>query len=354
MHRGPDGDDRPGADRARIGIGLQSDKSPGSYAPLAALAESHGIDVVSVFSDLLYQPPIAALLEMAAATERVQLGAACWNPYTLHPYEIAGQLATLDLASDGRAYLGLARGTWLGAIGVAQPRPLAHLAEAAAVIAALLAGSEEGVDGEVFSLSPGTTLRYPRARPKVPLLLGTWGPRGAALAGGIADELKLGGTANPAMVAVTRERLAVGAAPAGRRAEDVGIVLGAVTVVDTDGPAARRRARREVAMSLDGVAELDPTVTVPEEMLARVRGHLAAGDHDAAGAAIGDEVLELFAFAGTPDQVAAQAQAVLDAGADRVEFGTPHGLTDHGGIELIGSRVLPQLDLRAQKQAAAR
>ena len=35
------------------------------------------------------------------------------NPYTLHPMEIAGQIAVLDLATHGRAYLGLARGSWL-------------------------------------------------------------------------------------------------------------------------------------------------------------------------------------------------------------------------------------------------
>lgn len=50
---------------------------------------------------------------------------------------IAGQLAALDLASHGRAYLGLARGTWFGAVGLAQSRPLtalAALAEAAEVV----------------------------------------------------------------------------------------------------------------------------------------------------------------------------------------------------------------------------
>jgi 5,10-methylenetetrahydromethanopterin reductase len=33
--------------------------------------------------------------------------------------------------------------------------------------------------------------------------------------------------------------------------------------------------------------------------------------------------------------------ALLEAGATRVEFGTPHGLTAARGIELLGRRVLP-------------
>ena len=96
---------------AEIGIAFQADKPPGRYGELAAAAEAYGFDVVSVFADLLYQPPLPALLEMARATTRVRLGAACLNPYTQHPYEIAGGLAALEAAPDGRAYLGLARGT---------------------------------------------------------------------------------------------------------------------------------------------------------------------------------------------------------------------------------------------------
>ena len=66
-----------------------------------------------------------------------------------------------------------------------------------------------------------------------------------------------------------------------------------------------------------------------------------AGDHEAAGRAIPDDVLDRFAFSGTPEHVAALANAVIAAGAKRVEFGTPHGLTDAAGVDLIGRRVLP-------------
>ncbi|MCK2217063.1 LLM class flavin-dependent oxidoreductase [Actinomadura sp. ATCC 31491] len=326
-----------------IGLGLQSDKRPGAYARLARIAEEHGIDVVSVFGDLMYQPPIFPLLEMAAATSRVRLGPACLNPFSMAPYEIAGQLAALDLASGGRAYLGLARGTWLGEVGLAQPRPLTALAECAEVVYRLLGGSTSGFTGEVFSLAPGTALRYPVQRARPPLLIGAWGARGAALAGRVADEIKVGGSANPAMVEVIRERLRPGAEQAGRPVDDVGVVLGAVTVVDADGRAARARARREVAMYLAVVAELDPTAHVPAGLLERVRAEVAAGRDDAAGALIPDDLLDLFAFSGTPEQVAAQARRLIDAGVRRVEFGTPHGLSDDGGVRLLATEVVPML-----------
>ncbi|MEH1016922.1 LLM class flavin-dependent oxidoreductase [Micromonospora sp. CPCC 206060] len=326
-----------------IGLGIQSDKPAGTYARLARSAEAYGFDVLTVFGDLMYQPPIFPLLEMAAATSRVRLGPACLNPYSLAPYEIAGQLAALDLASDGRAYLGLARGSWLGAVGLDQPRPLTTIEEAAAVVYRLLAGDRSGYPGRVFSLAPGTALRYPVRRPDPPLLLGAWGAQGAALAGRIADEIKVGGSANPDMVPVIRDRLRVGADRAGRDVDAIGIVLGAVTVVDTDGEAARARARTEVAMYLAVVADLDPTVTLPDGLVARVGELVDAGRDAEAGRLIPDDVLDRFAFSGTPEQVATQAQALIDAGVRRVEFGTPHGLTDDGGVALLGSAVLPLL-----------
>ncbi|MEZ0076473.1 LLM class flavin-dependent oxidoreductase [Planotetraspora sp. GP83] len=327
-----------------IGLGLQSDKRAGDYARLARRAEEQGFDVLTVFGDLMYQPPIFPLLEMAAATSRVRLGPACLNPYSMAPYEIAGQVAALDLASRGRAYLGLARGAWLGAVGIDQPRPLAAIEEAAQVVYRLLGGDAGGFEGRVFRLAPGTTLRYAVHRPDPPLLIGAWGPRGVALAGRIAGEIKIGGSANPAMVPVIRDRLRVGAEQAGRSAGEIGIVVGAVTVVDTDGAAARARARTEVAMYLAVVADLDPTVEIPADLLRRVKELTDAGRHEAAGLLIPDDLLDLFAFSGTPDQVAAQAQALIDAGVHRVEFGTPHGLTDDLGVWLLGSAVLPALN----------
>jgi 5,10-methylenetetrahydromethanopterin reductase len=331
---------------AEIGIAFQTDKPPGRYGELAAAAEAYGFDVVSVFADLLYQPSLPALLEMARATCRVRLGAACLNPYTQHPYEIAGGLAALDAASGGRAYLGLARGTWLEAIGIDQRRPLAHLRDTAAIVRALLSGDDRGYAGATYRLAPGIRLHGRRPDPggrRPPLLVGTWGPRGAALAGQIADEIKVGGSANPAIVPLIRDRVRVGGQAAGRRPDQVRVVLGAVTVVDADGAAARRRARTEVAKYLAVVADLDATTELPPGFADRVRDLVAAGRDEAAGALIPDEVLDRFAFSGTPEHVAALAQRVLDAGAGRVDFGAPHGLTDAAGVTLLGTAVLPLL-----------
>ena len=316
--------------RVEVSIAFQSDKSPEEYVELARLAERGGFHAVSVYHDLFFQPAIYPLLLMAQATERVRLGPAALNPFTLHPVEITGQIAALDAVSRGRAYLGLARGAWLETLGIEPRRSLTALREAVEIIRRLLAGDTGGFGGEVFSLAEGAGLRYEPPRRRVPLLIGTWGKKAAALAGEVAEEVKIGGSANPELVPIMRDRIGN---------DEVGIVVGAVTVVDEDGTAARRKARAEAALYFPVVAELDPTLEVPRGLVDDVRRLVDAGEREAAGKLIPDDLLDRLAFAGTPEQVARRAAALFDAGASRVEFGTPHGLTPRRGIELLAARV---------------
>jgi 5,10-methylenetetrahydromethanopterin reductase len=319
---------------SELGLALQTDKPVGEYAALALAAEVAGFDVVTVFNDLWFQPALPALLEIAEATRRVRVGPSCLNPFTVHPVELAGQTAALDRASRGRAFLGLAAGAWLDSLAIDRSSPAIAVAEAWEIVGRLLAGDDSGFAGTRFSLPAGARLHYEVERTEVPLLVGTWSPRLAAFAGSAAQELKAGGSANPALVPVLRERIG---------SDGVGIVLGAVTVVDEDGDRARAAARREVAMYVDVVGALDPTAPAEPELLERIRTLVAAGRHDEAGALLSGDVLANFAFAGTPAEVAAQAEAVLDAGALRVDFGTPHGIDERHGVDLLCREVLPRL-----------
>lgn len=342
---------RPWPDHA-VTIAIQSDKTPSAYARIAAEAERWGFDGLSVYADLGFQPPVPALQTIAEHSQHLVLGPACLNPFTLHPVEIAGQLAALDAVSGGRAYLGLARGSWLGAIGLEQPTPVAALRDTIEIVRRLLAGDTGGYQGKAHGIGPGFRLRYRPLRDTVPVLLGVWGPRGAALAAELADEVKIGGSANPDMVATMAGWLADGCARAGRRPDAVGVVAGAVTVVDHDRDAARALARTEVAMYLDVVAAMDPTVTVDPDLLTRLRALLAQGRDADAGALLSDDLLDRFALAGSPADLAEHALALFDAGASRVEFGTPHGLDPGRGLALLGREVLPRIRSQHPTQTA--
>lgn len=323
-----------------LSIAFQTDKPLSAYGPLAAQAEAYGFDGVTVYNDMLYQPAWLPLLEMARATRRVRLGVAAVNPFTCHPINIAGNIALIDEASQGRAYLGVARGAWLDFAGVEPKRPVSALAEALRCVRHLLRRDPTPLAGEFYPLAGGDSLRWAVQRSEIPFLLGSWGEK--TIQACIADiqEIKIGGSANPALIPHYRRILDRASATHGPA---VGITIGAVSVVDEDGAAARALARREVALYLPVVAELDPTVQIEPDLLARLRDAAARYDFDAAAALISDEMLVRFAFAGAPADLAEHALRLFDAGAQRVEFGTPHGLTPQQGLSLLGERVLPQI-----------
>ncbi|MGH7321368.1 MAG: LLM class flavin-dependent oxidoreductase [Candidatus Rokuibacteriota bacterium] len=326
-----------------LSIAFQTDKPLSAYGPLAATAERYGFDGVTVYNDLLYQPAWLPLLEIARHTRRVRIGPAAVNPFTCHPLNIAGHIALIDEASQGRAYLGLARGAWLEFLDLAPARPVTALREALECVRHLLRRSPEPYHGHVFRLEGGDSLRWAISRPDVPFLLGTWGPKTIRACIHEIAEVKIGGTANPDTIPRMHAHLREAAVEVGRDPEAVGLVVGAVTVVDRDGAAARALARRKAALYLPVIAALDPTLAVEPDRLARIRAAATAYDFDRAARDVSDDLLRRVAFAGTPDDVTAQAEALFAAGVTRVEFGTPHGVNEADGVRLLGEAVLPGL-----------
>jgi 5,10-methylenetetrahydromethanopterin reductase len=324
-----------------ISIAFQTDKTTAQYVALAKLVNQYDFDAVTVYCDAPYHPPYGPLMLMAPHIERARVGAAAVSPSRIHPIDIAAQTALLSELARGGVYVGIARGAWLADHAIAEQRPaLQTIREAVDIVRYMLAGRRGGYQGQVYRLAPHVRAPYPLPDRPIPVLIGTWGKRLAALAGEIADEVKIGGSANPDIVPVMRDYIAASAAPAGR---DVGIVLGAVSVVDDDRERARYAARRAVALYLPVVAGLDPTVTVEPALIERLQTLANQGDWDTAARLISDDVLERFAFSGNAHDLIDHAGRLFDAGASRIEFGTPHGLNSAAGIKILGERVIPAL-----------
>ncbi|MCC7207502.1 MAG: LLM class flavin-dependent oxidoreductase [Anaerolineae bacterium] len=328
----------------QISIAFQTDKTPAEYIALATLVDGYAFDVVSVYCDAPYHPAYGPLLLMAPHLRRARLGPAAVSPARIAPIDIAAETALLAGVAAGGVYIGLARGAWLADHGIREPdAPVQAIREAAAIIRLLLSGGSGGYDGAAFRLAPHVRAPYPLPGAPVPLLIGTWGRRLGALAGQIADEVKIGGSANPDMVPVMRGYLAPGEMQAGRAPGTVGVVIGAVCVIDSDRAQARAAARRAVSLYLPVVAPLDPTLAVEPALIARIQDAVNGRDGDAAARLISDDLLDRFAFSGSPADIIRQSEALFAAGASRIEFGTPHGLKPAEGIRLLGEKVLPAL-----------
>lgn len=330
-----------------ISIAFQTDKPLTAYGPLAAAAEAYGFSGVTVYNDMLYQPAWLPLLEIARATKHIRIGPAAVNPFTCHPMNIASEIALIDELSQGRTYLGIARGSWLDYVGLRPQQPITALREAMECVRHLLRRDPTPYAGKIFPIAGGDVLRWEIQRADIPFLLGSWGPKTIQACIREIAEVKIGGSANPDVVPPYRQIINDAAIAVGRNGEDVGIAVGAVTVVDLDGDQARNHARRACALYLPVVAELDPSLHLDPELLARIKAAADRYAFDEAAALISDDLLYRFTIAGTPDEVAEHAAEILAKGAARVEFGTPHGLSPQEGLRLLGEKVLPALSVRA-------
>ena len=324
-----------------ISIAFQTNKAPAEYRTLAQLVNRYSFSRVSAYHDLTYQPSIGPLMMMAPEVTKAQMGPACLNPFTLHPIEIAGQMAVLDHVTQGRAYLGIARGAWLDSIGLEPTRPITGVREAILIVQQLLSGESKSFDGQVFRLSAAHRLPYEPYRPHIPIMIGTWGPKMAAVAGELADDVKVSPIAHAPAATHLREAIAAGAKKTGRDPHDIRLVMGGMCVVDEDRERARNLARREVALYLPIVAPLDPTFDLDADWQGRLSEASQRGDWEAAAALISDEILDRFVYAGNPSDLIAQLERAREGGIYRVDLGTPHGIQPQEGIRLLGERVLP-------------
>lgn len=330
---------------SKLSIAFQTDKTAAEYIALAKQVNQYDIDNVTVYADLPFHPSFGPLLLMAPYIERARIGVSAIPVSRMSPIDIAANLALLSDVAQAGVYLGVGRGAWLADHGINELRPpLAAVREAIEIVRMILRHESGGYQGEVFQIADHVRVAYPLPDvDDIPILVGTWGPKLSAIAGEIADEVKIGGSANPDVVPVIADYIRVGEEQAGRAVGSCGVVIGAVCVCDEDRDAARAAARRAVSLYMPIVASLDPTVSVDPELVAKLQQHVNAGDKDSAAGLISDEMLEKFAFAGNPDDIIRQTEGLFAAGAARVEFGTPHGLTSPHGLRLLGEKVIPAL-----------
>jgi 5,10-methylenetetrahydromethanopterin reductase len=328
-----------------ISVAFQTDKRASEYIRLAKVVNEYDFDAVTVYCDLPFHPSFMPLALMAPHITRARIGVSAIPPSRIPPLDIAANGALLEDLAPGRAYIGISRGAWLEQHGITEDKPpVAAIREAVEVVRYLWAGRTEGYQGRVYQLAPHVRAPYPLPERDIPILIGTWGEKLCAVAGELASEVKVGGSANPDIVPVIQRYIAVGEQQAGRPVGSVGVVIGAVSVIDEDRHAAREAARRAVALYLPVVAPLDPTVEVEPALIERLKQHADRGEFEAGARLVSDDLLDKFAFSGDAHDLIDHALRLKAAGARRVEFGTPHGLnTPDSGLHLLGKQVLPAL-----------
>jgi probable F420-dependent oxidoreductase len=209
-----------------FGLGISTSAAPGADPVAdARRAERLGFDFVSA-SDHLHggQPtfePWTLLSWIAAATSRIRVATRVLAVPYRQPTVVAKMAESFDRLAGGRLILGLGGGALdeefrAFGLGVRPPRDKVDgLEEAVRIIRGLWSQPTFTFHGRLYR-ADGAELA-PKPDRRIPIWLGTYGPRALALTGRLADGwIPSLGYAPPERVTVMRQRVLAAAQQAGR------------------------------------------------------------------------------------------------------------------------------------------
>jgi 5,10-methylenetetrahydromethanopterin reductase len=285
------------------------------------MAEDHGWDGLA-FTDSqnLGGDVFAALAIAAHVTERITLATGASNPATRHPAVIASAMATIQVESKGRAFLGIARGDSAMAYIGRKPLPLPEFESALQQIQAYLRGETvdlDGFDSQIQWISQ-TKLA------KVPMSVAATGPKVVQLTARVADGITFSVGANVERLKTSIElarqvRVKLGLPPL-----RLGAYVNAVAHPDVE--VARKLVRGRMGVYarfstmdkrvLNSLSEADRSVG--EALVANydMQSHAASGArHESA---LADDFVDRFGIVGPSDHVAERLTELVNLGLDHI------------------------------------
>ena len=310
---------------------LQGD-SAAEIAAFARAAEDRGFS--RLWAPELNRSATVPLAVAAAATARIELATGIALAFTRSPLVLALEALDLDELSGGRLTLGLGAGVrrlnerWHA---VPYDPPVPRMREMVTAIRALVAGlaarADVHVEGRHVPIEV-VGFRRPHAalRPVIPIWLAAVQPGMARLAGRLADGLLDHPVTTPAWLDDTLlPALRSGAERAGRPSPPV--AAGLICAVDDGDPASARRAAACTVGFYATVRTYEPLFAGHGfgARLAGIRAAFMEGGADRLAEAVGQDMTDVFAAAGTGAAAVARARA-YEGLADRLWLTPPHHL----------------------------
>ena len=295
----------------RLAIYLQDAHSIPDAIGYVQYAEQRGFEAVWQADSRLVRDAVVPMAAFATCTETIRIGSGVVDCWTRNPARLASTFSTLDDLAPGRIILGI--GAWweplATKVGVNRHRPLKAMRETVEACRALLADETVTYDGEFVHLD-GVELDYvyQERRPKdVPIYIGATGDRMLELTGEIADGVVLNYLVSPEYNRRAMDRLADGAARAGRSVDDLDRPQLVVCSVAENRAEALDGARLMVTQYLGQQPHIMKASGVPESLLEEIGRVLTwPATHEqveAASKLVPDEVVQMICAAGTADEV---------------------------------------------------
>jgi 5,10-methylenetetrahydromethanopterin reductase len=296
---------------------------------LARVADRNGFESVYIGdSQMIWNDVWVALGMCAMATERVRLGTGVSNLVTRHPAVTANAIMSVNMASKGRAVLGLGAGDSAVRTAGMSPAKVAEIRPRLEFVRGLLDGREvdpvaTGADRRegTWGMVDKVHLEGAQEWGALPIEFACMGPKSVEMAGELCDGVIVDGHmgGNAEGVRATVEAARRGAARAGRDASTLRFVAAIDGAIEDERilaldqvrqTAARNIARKPYLPDCIGVEHAEVVRNVTEGY--RFYKHLdLTAQHRKL---IPDEVAMKCCIAGTPEDCIAKARELKEAG----------------------------------------
>lgn len=302
-----------------LGISLSNEDPVAVTVSLAQHADALGYDEVSIPESRLFNSVTSVAAAVLGATDNITVRIGIASPVFRHPVALALEAATLGQLGPGRVRFGVGAAEWtMKALGTAPSgwKPYSNTIETVRAIRALTSGHKLGFEPETFSASPDIRLDFPPSAP-IPIDIGAVSRRMMVGAGEHADGVQLGAITSIGYTRWACDRIAQGAERVGRDPAELLVSGNVLTSVDVDRTAARDAVREVLAYYLarvEGVV-VDEADADAEEV-SRVREAVRDGGVEAGAEAVTDHLIDIFAVAGSVEDVVSGLRAYVEAGLD--------------------------------------
>jgi 5,10-methylenetetrahydromethanopterin reductase len=285
-------------------------------------AEERGFHAVWQAESRLVREATVPMAAFAAVTDTIKVGSGVVNNWTRNPALLAATFSTLDDLAPGRVLLGI--GAWWDPlakkVGIDRVRPLTAMRETVLAVRALLADETVTFDGDFVHLD-GVELDYvhqERRAKDVPIYIGATGMKMMELTGEIGDGVVLNYLVSPSYNDRAMEHLAIGAERAGRSVDDLDRPQLIVCSLSDDRQEALDAARLLITQYLGQQPHIMKASGVPQELLDEIGEVLTwpatAEQVEAASRLVPDDIVQMLAAAGTPDECRAKVAEYVASG----------------------------------------
>lgn len=285
-------------------------------------AEEKGFEAVWQAESRLVRDAIVPMAAFAAVTSRIKIGSGVINNWTRNIGLIASTYLTLDDLAPDRIICGI--GAWWDPlatqVGINRDRPLTAMRETVEVTRRLLNAETVTFDGEFVHVD-GIKLDvvHGRKTPRnVPIYIGATGPQMLELTGEIADGVVLNYLVKPDYNLMALDRLEDGLKRSGRTLDDLDRPQLVVCSMDEDRKRGLDGARKMITQYLAQQPHFAKALGADEKMVAEIKKRLgwpATNEQiEDAMQFVPDEMVQMVAAAGTPEECRAKVQEYIDNG----------------------------------------